>query len=94
MDTLALQAFVEVAALASFSLAAEQLHITQPAVSKRIASLELQLDSKLFDRIGRTVSLTEAGHKLLPKASCRLLPKPSAALLNCRAKWAAHSALA
>jgi DNA-binding transcriptional LysR family regulator len=68
MDTQSLQAFVEVAEQGSFSEAAEQLHLTQPAVSKRIAVLEQQLDSKLFDRIGRNISLTEAGRALLPQA--------------------------
>ena len=52
----------------SFSLAAEKLHLTQPAVSKRIALLEEQLGTGLFDRIGRNVSLTEAGNALLPHA--------------------------
>lgn len=68
MDTQNLQAFVKVAEHRSFSDAAESLHITQPAVSKRIAALESQLDCKLFDRISRTVQLTEAGAALLPKA--------------------------
>lgn len=68
MDTQALKAFIDVADCRSFSLAAEKLHITQPAVSKRIASLELQLDCKLFDRIGRNIQLTEAGLALYPKA--------------------------
>ncbi len=68
MDTQNLQAFVEVANSSSFSLAAEALHITQPAVSKRIAALESQLDCKLFDRISRSVQLTEAGRSLLPQA--------------------------
>ena len=66
MDTQNLQAFVEVAESKSFSDAAETLHITQPAVSKRIAALEGQLGCKLFDRISRTVQLTEAGRCLLP----------------------------
>ncbi|WP_210395431.1 LysR family transcriptional regulator [Motiliproteus sediminis] len=82
MDSHNLSAFVSVAELASFSLAAEQLHLTQPAVSKRIANLEEQLNCRLFDRIGRKVALTEAGQTLLPRArrilqeiddSCRLL---------------------
>ena len=68
MDTQNLHAFVKVAECRSFSEAAESLYITQPAVSKRIATLESQLDSKLFDRIGRTVQLTEAGAALLPQA--------------------------
>lgn len=68
MDSQNLKAFVLVAESGSFSLAAEKLHLTQPAVSKRVALLEEQLDSHLFDRIGRSVSLTEAGHALLPHA--------------------------
>lgn len=64
MNTEDLQAFLSVAQHASFSRAAESLHLTQPAVSKRIAALENQLDTRLFDRIGRQVSLTEAGRTL------------------------------
>ena len=58
MDSQNLKAFLEVARAASFSAAAETLHITQPTVSKRVALLEQQLDCQLFDRIGRQVSLT------------------------------------
>ncbi|GHE19831.1 LysR family transcriptional regulator [Halomonas urumqiensis] len=68
MDTQSLQAFLAVADNASFSRAADQLHLTQPAVSKRIAVLETQTGARLFDRIGRRVSLTEAGKVLLPRA--------------------------
>jgi len=63
-----LKAFVAVAETGSFSLAAERLFLTQPAVSKRIAALESYLDARLFDRIGRTVTLTEGGYALLPRA--------------------------
>ncbi|KAA1193896.1 LysR family transcriptional regulator [Pseudohalioglobus sediminis] len=68
MDLQTLQAFMLVAENNSFSQAAEKLHLTQPAVSKRIALLEEQLGAPLFDRIGRQVSLTEAGTALLPHA--------------------------
>ncbi len=68
MDTQNLKAFVAVARSQSFSMAADKLHITQPAVSKRIHQLEQQLATLLFDRIGRQVSLTEAGRTLLPHA--------------------------
>ncbi|RDB44382.1 LysR family transcriptional regulator [Halomonas sp. DQ26W] len=68
MDTQSLQAFLAVADSGSFSRAGEQLHLTQPAVSKRIATLEDQIDARLFDRIGRRVTLTEAGRILLPRA--------------------------
>ena len=68
MDTDLLRAFLAVAGNESFSLAAERLHLTQPAVSKRVAALEARLGVRLFDRIGRRVSLTEGGRRLLPRA--------------------------
>ncbi|WAC43664.1 LysR family transcriptional regulator [Pseudomonas sp. SL4(2022)] len=68
MDLATLNAFIAIAELGSFSEAAERLFLTQPAVSKRIASLEQQLGVRLFDRLGREVSLTEAGRALLPRA--------------------------
>jgi len=68
VDTQNLKAFLLVAETGSFSLAAQKLHLTQPAVSKRVAQLEEQLAIALFDRIGRNVSMTEAGRALLPHA--------------------------
>lgn len=68
MDTVNLQTFIVAAELKSFSLAAEQLYLTQPAISKRIAALEAELGSALFDRIARRISLTEAGREFLPRA--------------------------
>lgn len=68
MDINALKAFIAVAETGSFSLAAQRLYLTQPAVSKRIAALESQLDLTLIDRIGRRVALTQAGSTLLPRA--------------------------
>lgn len=68
MDIQALKAFIAVSETQSFSQAAKQLHLTQPAVSKRISSLEQHLDTAVFDRIGKTISLTEAGKALLPRA--------------------------
>ena len=53
---------------ASFSGAAKAIHLTQPAVSKRIAQLEQRLGKPLFDRMGRQIRLTEAGQRLLPYA--------------------------
>ncbi|MGD8514114.1 MAG: LysR family transcriptional regulator [Granulosicoccaceae bacterium] len=73
MDIAALQSFVSVAELGSFSRAAESLHLSQPAVSKRIAGLEDSLDTRLFDRIGRQIRLTGAGQALLPRARRILL---------------------
>lgn len=68
MDTHSLNAFIAVSSLQSFSQAADYLHLTQSAVSKRIQQLEQHLNTKLFDRHNRTVSLTEAGRMLLPRA--------------------------
>lgn len=68
MDINALQAFLAVAETASFSKAAGQLYLSQPAISKRIANLETQLGTQLFDRIGKKTHLTESGQILFPKA--------------------------
>lgn len=68
MDIPALQALVAVAETGSFSRASEQLFITQPAISKRIAALESELDVVLIDRLGRNTRLTEAGDNLLVSA--------------------------
>ncbi|RMT79271.1 LysR family transcriptional regulator [Pseudomonas viridiflava] len=68
MDLANLNAFLAIAETGSFSGAGERLHLTQPAISKRIAGLEQQLGVRLFDRLGREVSLTEAGRALLPRA--------------------------
>lgn len=65
MDTAQLEAFTTAAELLSFSKAAERLHLTQSAVSKRIATLENNLDVVLFERFGQRIQLTEAGRTLL-----------------------------
>jgi len=63
-----LRAFLAIAEQGSVSEGATQLHLTQPAVSKRLASLEQQLGTALFNRIGRRLQLTDAGRALLPRA--------------------------
>lgn len=73
MDTQALRTFVEIARCGSFSQTAHNLHISQPAVSKRIATLEQQVGHKLLDRVGRKTLLTQAGQTLLPHARQVLL---------------------
>lgn len=78
MDTQTLRAFLTVAECQSFTEAAELLHLTQPAISKRLSNLEQQLEHRLFDRIGRKVSLTEAGEALLPQARAILLAMANA----------------
>lgn len=68
MDLQSLEAFVAISDHGSFSVAAEKLHLTQPAVSKRVRNLETQLGTALFDRERRSVHLTDAGKLLLPSA--------------------------
>ena len=63
-----LQAFIAVAETGSFSRAAEQLHLTQPAVTKRIQGLEARIGASLFDRVGKRVHLTQRGSALKPRA--------------------------
>ncbi|MDX6452128.1 MAG: hypothetical protein QOH16_2177 [Gaiellaceae bacterium] len=72
MDTRQLQAFCEVVDRKSFSLAAEKLGVTQPAVSLQVRALEKRLGAQLLDRSGRRVEPTESGLKLYRSAQ-RLL---------------------
>jgi len=60
-----LRSFEAVARLLSFSAAAEELHLTQPAVSRQIKSMEEELGAQLFQRGTRKVELTQAGRTLL-----------------------------
>ncbi len=64
MDTRQLHAFCEVVERKSFSLAAERLGVTQPAVSLQVRSLEKRLGTQLLDRSGRRVEPTEGGLRL------------------------------
>ncbi|MCT2544521.1 LysR family transcriptional regulator [Streptomyces atratus] len=68
MDTNALRSFVRAAELGQFQHAADELGVTQQAVSKRIASLERELEVRLFTRTARGVELTLDGQALLPHA--------------------------
>jgi DNA-binding transcriptional LysR family regulator len=72
MDTRQLAAFCAVVERRSFSQAAEQLGVTQPAVSLQIRSLEKRLGLQLLDRSGRRVEPTEAGSRLY-RSALRLL---------------------
>ncbi|OTG95425.1 LysR family transcriptional regulator [Acinetobacter sp. ANC 3832] len=67
MNLAAFEAFVRVMETGSISMAAELLFITQPAVTKRIHSLEDYFGVKLFESAGRGVQATHAAHSLLPK---------------------------
>lgn len=62
MDLHTLNVFLAVAAEKSFSLAAEKVYRTQPAISLAVQRLERDLGERLFDRSGREVVLTDAGN--------------------------------
>jgi len=69
MDTYQhLKTFSLVAAAGGFSEAARQLEVVPSVVAKRIAQLEAQLDTRLFERTTRSVRLTEAGERLYARA--------------------------
>lgn len=68
MDLRSLTIFTEAAELGSFTRTGEKLGYSQPTVSFQIKQLEKELGVQLFDRIGHTVSLTDAGRDALPYA--------------------------
>jgi DNA-binding transcriptional LysR family regulator len=68
MELNQLRAFVKVAQLKSYTRAAEALHLTQPAISHQIASLEDDLGCRLLEQVGKKTILTAEGERLLPHA--------------------------
>lgn len=68
LDTHALQMFAAVAQCLNFRQAAEQLHMTQPPLSRAVRQLEERLGVKLFERDTQHVALTPAATELLPRA--------------------------
>jgi len=58
------EVFLAVAKAGSFRGAAEAMHLSQPALSQHVAEMERELGTRLFDRLGRKVALTEAGRVL------------------------------
>ena len=63
-----LEAFIQIAELGSFNKAAEKLHVTQTALTRRIQRLEAYLGLKLLDRTTRVVVLSTVGRGFLPEA--------------------------
>lgn len=68
MNTIQLECFLATARHLNFSKVAEELKITQPAVSHQIRTLEDELGVKLFLRTSRNVSITEEGRSFMPDA--------------------------
>ena len=82
-DLADLRAFIAVADLSSFRGAAEAIHLSQPALSRRIEKLERALGIRLFDRTTRSVTLTAIGHDFARKARA-LLDELEESLLSIR----------
>ena len=68
LENFRLKVFRAVAAHCNFRKAAEELRLTQPAVSAQIKALEAELEVQLFNRTNGRVALTDAGHRLLDYA--------------------------
>jgi LysR family transcriptional regulator, hydrogen peroxide-inducible genes activator len=68
MELHQLRYFCAVAETGSFSRAAEHSHVAQPSLSQQILKLEDELGARLFDRLGRSVRLTDVGKAFLPRA--------------------------
>src|SRR5580704_13928636 len=68
MELHQLRYFCAVAETGSFSRAAEQSHVSQPSLSQQILKLEDELGARLFDRLGRSVRLTDLGKAFLLRA--------------------------
>ena len=65
MELRTVNTFLHIAELHSFSRTARQLGYSQSAVSSQIAQLEAELGTPLFDRVGKTVRLTDAGQPII-----------------------------
>jgi LysR family hydrogen peroxide-inducible transcriptional activator len=78
MELHQLRYFCAIADTGSFSRAAQQTHVSQPSLSQQIGKLEDELGTRLFDRLGRSVRLTELGKSFLPRARAVLRDLESA----------------
>jgi DNA-binding transcriptional LysR family regulator len=79
IDTLGVEAFIAIAEHGRFQRAAEALHITQTALTRRLQNLEGLLGVTLVERTTRSVALTRIGHEFLPQCR-RLLSELATAL--------------
>jgi DNA-binding transcriptional LysR family regulator len=89
IDTLGVEAFVAIADEGSFGKAAERLHLTQTALTRRLQNFEALLGVTLVERTTRSVALSAIGAEFLPEAR-RLLGELGAALLEIHERGRAH----
>src|SRR5712691_11223992 len=73
MNLRQLQYCVAVVDTASFTKAAQRLHVSQPGLSQQIRALEAELGGKLIERLPRGIRLTPAGKAFLPEARAAVL---------------------
>ena len=85
LDLLGVQAFICIAETGSFRAAAQNLHISQTALTRRLQKLESALGLRLIERTTRSMSITPAGLDLLPRA-VRSVRELGSALDDARAK--------
>ncbi|MCJ0764031.1 LysR family transcriptional regulator [Variovorax terrae] len=64
-----LLAFLEISRLKSFAKAAERIHLSPSGMSMLVKELEDQVGARLFERTTRSVTLTDAGRRLMPAAA-------------------------
>jgi len=83
IDTLGVQAFIAIADYGGFQKAADALHLTQTALTRRLQNLESLLGVALIERTTRSMSLTSTGRDFLPQAR-RLLFELATALVEIR----------
>src|ERR1700759_2405002 len=72
MDIAEIETFVAIAELGGFTRAAQRLHRTQPAISRRLGQLEHELGAPMFERVRGNARLSEAGRAFLPHAEAAL----------------------
>lgn len=84
MELRLLTTFLKVAQLQSFSKAAESLGYSQSAVTVQVQQLENELGVRLFDRIGKTVSITHYGRSLSPTRAMSCRPRRAPCRSRCR----------
>ena len=72
MDLEEVRTFMTIAETGGFTRAGQRLHRSQPAISRRLDQLELELGARLFERIRGRARLTEAGRAFLPHAEAAL----------------------
>src|SRR5215471_21484911 len=81
------ETFVAIVRRGGFTRAAASLHLSQPAVSRRLDLLERELGRPLFDRTRGGARLTEAGQAFLPHAEALLASARSSARTAASSRW-------